>query len=55
MNIAVKIIISIVAFIAIAKLIAPLLLPVFPPFGLIVIILLYIAVVAWLLGWTPLA
>lgn len=54
MNIVWKIVIAIVAILVISKFLSPLLLPLLAPFGLIILIVLYGAVVAWLLGWTPL-
>ena len=51
-NIFAKILLAIVAFVVIAKYIAPLLVPLEPPLGVIGAILLYVGVLAWLL-WGP--
>jgi hypothetical protein len=54
MNLVYKIIIAIVAFVVIGTLISPLLIGILPPFGLIVVVLLYVGVLAWLIGLVPL-
>ncbi len=54
MNIYVKILIAILAIVVISKYIAPLLTGFFPPFGVIILILLFIGVVLWLMDWNPL-
>lgn len=48
-----KIIIVIVALVVIATLLQPLLIGLYPPFGLIILILLYLGVIGWLLGILP--
>ncbi len=54
MSIAYKIIAIIVALVIITKFLAPLLVSLFPPFGVLILILLYLAVAAYALGWNPL-
>lgn len=49
-DIIVKIFLAILGVIVISQYIAPLLTGLFPPFGLIILIVLYIGVVAWLFG-----
>ena len=53
MSLVYKILLAIIAFVIIAKFITPLLLPLFPPFGLIAVIILYLVVLGWLLGVLP--
>lgn len=48
MNIVFKILLAIVAFIAINQFVAPLLMGV--TFGIVILIILYVVVIAWLLG-----
>lgn len=50
MNIAFKVIIAIVALLVVSMFIQPLLISVLPPFGLIVVVALYVGVIAWLIG-----
>lgn len=50
MDLIYKIILAIIGFVIIHQFITPLLVPLFPPFGLICVILLYIAILAWLFG-----
>lgn len=54
MGLATRVIIAIVAALFINLLIQPLLIPILPPFGLIVVILLYIADLFYLFGFNPL-
>jgi len=49
-NVIVKILLAIVAFVVIAQFIQPLLAPLFPPLGIICLIVLYIGIVWWLLA-----
>jgi hypothetical protein len=50
MNIVFKIIIAIVALLVINMFVQPLLISVLPPFGLILVVALYVGLVAWLIG-----
>lgn len=52
-NIIVRLLLAILAFVVIAKYIAPLLVTLAPPFGVIILIILYLIVLAWLLGLIP--
>lgn len=45
-----KVLIAIVGLVVIATYLQPLLVPLAPPFGVIILIVLYIGVVAWLFG-----
>ena len=49
-SIIIKIVVAIIVLIVISKYLAPLLVSLIPPFGLIILILLYVGVVVWLLG-----
>ncbi len=51
-DIIVKILIAIVALVVITTFIAPLLTGLMPPFGVIILIVLYLAVLAWLMSGT---
>lgn len=53
MNFVYRLIVAIIAALFISLLIKPLLIGVLPPFGLIVVILLYIADLAYLFGFSP--
>jgi hypothetical protein len=50
-NVIVKIILAILGLIVISQFLQPLLLKLYFPFGLVVLVLLYILVVAYLFGW----
>ncbi len=50
----VKIVLAILSIVVISKFIAPLLAGLMAPFGAIALILLYLLVVSWLLGYFPL-
>lgn len=52
MTLVYRIIVSIVAVLFVSLLIQPLLVPVVPPFGLVVVILLYIGILFYLLNPT---
>ena len=49
-----KIIIAVVVLFVVVKYLAPILTGFFPPFGVIILILIFLAIVAWLMGWFPL-
>lgn len=53
MNIIWKILLAILGIIVISQFLTPLLTALFPPFGVIILIVLYVLVVAWLLGFVP--
>lgn len=50
MNVIVKIIVAALAFYAVIAFIAPLLTPIAPPLGIIILILILLGIVWWLLG-----
>lgn len=52
-NLIWKILLAIVGIIVITVYLQPLLIPLAPPFGVIILIVLYIGVVAWLFGLLP--
>lgn len=52
-NTIVKILLAIIAFVVINQYLQPLLIPLAPPFGIIILIVLYLIVLAWLLGVIP--
>lgn len=46
-----KIIIAIVAIVIVSQFLSTLLIALFPPFGLIILVIVYLAIIGWLLGW----
>ena len=54
MNIFIRIILALIAFFAIIKYISPLLTPIVPPIGGLLVVLLLVGVVYWLIYGAPL-
>jgi hypothetical protein len=48
-----KVVVAIVVLVIVAQFLTPLLVTLFPPLGTIVVILLYVGIVAYLLGYFP--
>lgn len=50
MDLVYKIVIAVIAVILIGKYLQPILVGFFPPFGVIILIILYVALLGWLIG-----
>jgi hypothetical protein len=52
MNIFIKIVLALIAFVAVIKFVSPLLVPIYPPLGILLVVLLLVGIIYWLL-WGP--
>ncbi len=52
MNLLIRFVVALIAFVAVIKFVSPILLPIYPPLGALVLVVILVAIIWWFLTGT---